>query len=203
MYIIKPFIRLFLTMIHEIIITILIVFSTPLPWWLMIFHKVNKRGGFSLRVITYLSVGVVWAVLGFLAFTNQGAMFGDRFDVSSLTVGLGVVFIVLAVVIDWQVIRYLGLKRLICITEIEGKSKNQLVTAGIYKYARHPRYIEYPFWFLGFGLIFGYVFLLFFAVYIFLSLWLATYIEEEELVSRFGKQYVEYKKRVPRFFVRI
>jgi protein-S-isoprenylcysteine O-methyltransferase Ste14 len=55
---------------------------------------------------------------------------------------------------------------------------------------------------LGLALVFRYQVLLWFALYLFLAFWLASYFEEAELVQRFGQAYVDYRKNVPRFFVR-
>jgi protein-S-isoprenylcysteine O-methyltransferase Ste14 len=109
----------------------------------------------------------------------------------------------LAAIIDIQVIKHLGLKKLICVTELkQKKEKSNLITSGIYKYSRHPRYVEYPLWFLGLGLILRYWFLILFSVYIFIGLWAASYFEEKELIKRFGNSYIEYRKKVPRFFIK-
>ncbi len=78
----------------------------------------------------------------------------------------------------------------------------KLLTEGIYARIRHPRYIEALLWTLGYALFANYL-----AVYIgFLlavpALYLVVLLEERELRDRFGAEYEEYCRRVPRFIPR-
>jgi methanethiol S-methyltransferase len=94
----------------------------------------------------------------------------------------------------------LGSSRVMGSSEFK-KTKDKLITTGIYSWARHPRHVEHPLWFIGLGLLLGYVILYLFAIYLFIGLLIATYFEEKELIKRYGKQYLEYKKRTHAFFV--
>lgn len=183
----------------EPILTILIVFAAPLPWWMIVVHLVKRKSSKIFGVFAYLSVAVPWLILGLIAFLNQDLIFGDQFETSFVLQGVAVLCMICAVVIDWQVITKLGFKRLVCVSELEGKGK--LVTTGVYRYARHPRYVEFPLWAFGFGLLLGYYFLLWFGFYLFISLWIESYFEEAELVERFGDAYRQYQKKVRRFFI--
>lgn len=187
----------------EYILTILIAFAAPVPLWAIVFHLAVEKNS-RYRFILYLSIGLAWLLAGYFAFRNRALLFAQRFPSSFPLQILGLGVILAALIIDWQVMKALGFKRLSCMSELKGNaSPGALVTAGIYKYARHPRYVEYPLWSLGFALIFGYVFLLWFSFYLFLAFWLVSYFEESELVRRFGEAYREYQRKVPRFFVRL
>lgn len=187
----------------ENVLTALITFATPLPWWLILLHLASQKGTLC-RLLAYGSIGVAWIAFGYVAFTISSTFFTHRLPRSLYLQILGSGLSLVALILDWQVMKSLGFKRLTCIGEIRrNSSPGELVTAGIYRYSRHPRYVEYPLWSLGFSLIFGYLFLLWLSVYLFVAFWLATYFEESELVRRFGQAYIDYQKKVPRFFIRL
>jgi len=54
---------------------------------------------------------------------------------------------------------------------------------------------------LGLGLVYGYTFLLWFTLYLFIGFYINTFFEEKELVERFGDEYKKYQKRTARFFL--
>ena len=85
---------------------------------------------------------------------------------------------------------------------IPEKDKTELVTRGIFKISRNPA-------FLGFDLVYIGVAMLFFnpvnaalSVFAIASLHLQILQEEKFLAVTFGKPYVEYKKKVCRYFGR-
>ncbi len=188
-------------MIIEYILVALVVFMAPIPWWQILFHSSIIKDWRVFPTLIYLSISLMWLVLGYFAFTNIGLFFSWTFESGWVFWVLGGVILLAVVYLDWQIMGVLGLKRLICIAEMERKGK--LVVSGIYKYARHPRYVEYSLLFLGLGLVFGNWFLILFSVYVFLSFWIETYFEEKELINRFGSSYKKYKKKVPKFFIRL
>lgn len=166
-------------------------------------HLAVQKKSLFYRFVAYPSLGIAWLMLAYAAFVSQKILFASQFQSNLVIQLLGISLLIVALIIDWQVVKALGFKRLSCLRELQkDATPGQLVTTGIYRYARHPRYIEYLFWSLGFGLVFGYQLLLWFALYLFLSFWLTSYFEEAELVQRFGQAYVDYQKRVPRFFIR-
>jgi protein-S-isoprenylcysteine O-methyltransferase Ste14 len=174
-----------------------------MPWWLILVHLAVKKERTSYRFIVYPSNLIAWIIVAYAAFGHQDWLFANRFQSNPAIQLLGVSLLIAALIIDWQVVKVLGFKRLICLGELQQNSNpGQLVTTGIYGYARHPRYVEFVLWSLGLALVFRYQVLLWFALYLFLAFWLASYFEEAELVQRFGQAYVDYRKNVPRFFVR-
>jgi protein-S-isoprenylcysteine O-methyltransferase Ste14 len=188
--------------VAENVLAILVIFAAPIPWWLILLHLAVQKEGMLCRFVTYFSIGIFWLALAYPVLTARKFLFASRFQPNSALELLGILLLILALVIDWQVLKALGFKRLICLRELQkNESPAMLVTSGIYRHARHPRYVEYLFWSVGLGLIFGYAFLLWFGIYLFSSFWLASYFEEVELVQRFGQAYVDYQKSVPRFFI--
>jgi protein-S-isoprenylcysteine O-methyltransferase Ste14 len=81
----------------------------------------------------------------------------------------------------------------------------KLVTTGLYAHVRNPMFIGGFLVLEGFGVMFGLLSLIFVFAPL-LMLFYAFYVnavEEKELEMKFGKEYVEYKKRVPMFIPRL
>jgi len=81
----------------------------------------------------------------------------------------------------------------------------KLITGGIYAFSRNPMLMGIFFIFFGIGVIIGSLSLTFiFTPLLILVFYVQiTKIEEREMELKFGREYLDYKKRVPRFFPRI
>lgn len=75
--------------------------------------------------------------------------------------------------------------------------RGPLVTYGPYAYTRHPIYLGVWLISLGLGLLFG--FPLIASILLLFWLNLVIHFEEKELCEAYGREYEEYKRRVPRF----
>lgn len=86
---------------------------------------------------------------------------------------------------------------------VSATDKTELVTDGIYRISRNPA-------FLGFGLVYAGMLLMFFNLYLFAVSVLASLflhlqivnVEEDHLITAFGDEYLSYKKQVNRYFGR-
>lgn len=175
------------------VLTLLAAFSAPLPFWLILVHILPS----NLKKVGYFSAPLFWLVFGYAFFTFD--VFGNKLLTGPVWILSGLFCLVLAIAIDWSVMRTLGLHRIACVGEINNQ-RSGLVTSGIYRFARHPRYVEYALISLGLGLVYGYTFLLWFSLYLFIGFYINTFFEEKELIERFGDEYRKYQKRTPRFF---
>ena len=184
------------------LISVFVVGITPVPWWLIIFHYLVRKQSKVITIVSYASIAIFWGILGFYVYHHMELLFGQRFTPTWVMRLLGFIVILLAATMDWKVMQTLGVKRLLMFVEMkQEKTHEQFVTSGIYQYARHPRYVEYMLIALSVVLFFGYIFMFYYLIYLILSFWLATSAEEKELVERFGNDYREYQKKVPRFFI--
>ncbi len=77
----------------------------------------------------------------------------------------------------------------------------KLVTTGPYAYVRNPQGTSWFILFLGLGVLLQSISLvsIFTPLFILLSVFKLKMYEEPELEKRFGKEYVEYKERVPMY----
>ncbi|MFC1904377.1 methyltransferase family protein [Chloroflexota bacterium] len=81
----------------------------------------------------------------------------------------------------------------------------KLITTGLYRYSRNPMLLGLFIVLLGLGLLLGSLSLIFVFVPIFvlINVLYLKAIEEKEMAKKFGKQYLEYKERVPMFFLKL
>jgi len=85
-------------------------------------------------------------------------------------------------------------------TPVPGNPPKHLVTGGPYQISRNPIYVAYVCLLFGEFLFFGYVILLLYAVVTFIGFHAAiVWIEEPILRRRFGKEYLEFMRNVPRW----
>ena len=80
-----------------------------------------------------------------------------------------------------------------------------LVATGPYVYVRNPMVIGLSIVLLGFSILLRSITLtfIFTPLFVLLNAWELKAIEEPELEKRLGKEYIEYKKKVPMFIPRL
>jgi protein-S-isoprenylcysteine O-methyltransferase Ste14 len=82
------------------------------------------------------------------------------------------------------------------------KKENKLVKSGIYSKIRHPVYLSFNIFCLGFNLILLDWFLLIIYLIGSIGLYFQTIDEEKILIEYFGDEYLEYMKKTGRFFAK-
>ncbi len=82
-----------------------------------------------------------------------------------------------------------------------GGSASALVTSGIYRRTRNPMYLSFLFFIIGIGLVFANSWMIILAPLLLLYVQ-ERIIKREEgyLTQRFGPDYIEYRKKVRRWF---
>lgn len=79
----------------------------------------------------------------------------------------------------------------------------QFVIEGIYRYVRHPQYSGFILSIIGFLIQWPTIITLIMAPMLFLMYTRLAKKEEKEMIDTFGDQYIQYMKKVPRFFPKI
>jgi protein-S-isoprenylcysteine O-methyltransferase Ste14 len=99
---------------------------------------------------------------------------------------------------SWSLVVFLKSKG----TPVPFNPPPKLVVSGPYKYSRNPMTAGLFLQMFGLGILLGSILLtfVFTPLYVFLHTRQLKKIEEPELEKRLGKEYVEYKKKVPMFF---
>lgn len=187
----------------ETILMVLAAFALPIPPWLILLHSTIIKSKGVLRKIIYFSLSLLWSVSFITVFNLKDYILAPKFTPGLFLKIVAIIILFIALIIDFFTVRALGYRRLACVAELQKKqTPGTLITKGIYNYARHPRYVEYLLLSLFFTLFLGYYSFLFFTIYLLIGLVIATEFEEKELINRFGNSYIEYKNKVPKFFIR-
>ncbi|NIM50470.1 MAG: DUF1295 domain-containing protein [Gemmatimonadales bacterium] len=177
-----------------------------LPPGILLWVAIHPFARFWRRVgpgWTYAALGV--PVVGMMAgvFLARGRLLATEFGTSYPLIGLAVLCLIAAGTIMRKRRKYLTFGILSGVPELSRKDHpGKLLTEGIYSVIRHPRYVEMLLWTFGYALFANYL-----AVYIAVlltapMLYLVVVLEERELRDRFGLEYEEYCRTVPRFVPR-
>lgn len=157
---------------------------------------VRLREEFSVRTaIFYLIVlGVLLpAVVNFLFFPLPPT----RFDQILIVFGL-VIFIIGGVLAVWAKLT-MG-KSWHHAIKLHSKQEDKMITTGPFAFSRNPIYLGFLLMAFGFNFTLR-SFFIFLVLVLFIILRLVIQKEEKILEDHFGKDYLDYKKRVPRFLL--
>jgi protein-S-isoprenylcysteine O-methyltransferase Ste14 len=185
-------------------VAVLILVSVPptVLYWLVIhpfFGFWRRRGkAFTFSVVSAGFLATVTVL--FLVREPLLAIRGPW--VPGLAVAGGALYL-LAISLERQTRRKLRWKVLVGVPEIDPESAGPgLLTDGIYARTRHPRYLTFMIALFGFALMTNYLAVWVLAFLVVPAMWWIVFWEERELVERFGDEYREYCRRVPRFLPR-
>ena len=154
-------------------------------------------------VWTYVVLTPVVVVVMVALFLQRRLLLSTDLGLSLPLVVLGIVGLACGATITVRRRKHLTSKILSGIPELSADPADQkLLTQGIYGTIRHPRYIEALLWVLGYAFIANYVGLYVLFVLSIPTVFLIVLLEERELRERFGAEYEEYCRRVPRFVPR-
>jgi protein-S-isoprenylcysteine O-methyltransferase Ste14 len=106
------------------------------------------------------------------------------------------------VVLGLQRRRYLTMRLLSGIPELRDDGPGRLLTQGVYARIRHPRYVEVLLGVAAYALVANYLGGYVVVIATVTAMFPLVILEERELRDRFGAEYDEYARRVPRFIPR-
>ena len=149
---------------------------------------------------TILCGGMLLMMIGI--YVARDVLLGTDLGTNVVTILLAIPCVAIAAVIGLKRKRYLTFRILAGVPEVSGTNRGALLTEGPYSVIRHPRYVEAMLAVLAYALVASYVgtYVLFFASIP--MIYLIVILEERELRDRFGEQYEEYCRAVPRFLPR-
>ena len=189
---------------YYVALVILIGLQYGILMWLVIHPLALAK---SLRQVgpvwAYMTVAVPGLLLAGTIVWFRDTILAIDYGTNYLWMALSVIPFALAVAIYLGHRKYLTLQILVGVPELTGSQEGVLLTEGIYSRIRHPRYVESILWILGYALFTNYL-----ALYVAFLLMLpimhiVVLLEEKELKERFGVEYEEYCRHVPRYIPRV
>lgn len=151
-------------------------------------HATKDNDNYSLLVFyvsIWLSAGIAFPV----SFSEYGRI-SSHFPLMSI---LGFLTICLGLFIRLTAIKTLQDQFTYTVKIIDN---HELITAGIYKYIRHPSYSGQSLIFLGMGIaVSNWLSILIFFIPTLLTTFYRISVEERVLLDHFGEQYSAYKRR--------
>jgi protein-S-isoprenylcysteine O-methyltransferase Ste14 len=181
------------------IAAIVLFLQLPIPlFWFVVHPSIGFwRRHRTAAYVTGLSLS--WPVVAVCLIAFRHELFrGNKTPAWSLAIGIAL--IVFEIWIFWRANHDLGTARLAGKSELSGGG--EVVSRGTYARIRHPRYLGSFLAILGACFLAGTRWLWIVAIVWTILTLIAIAFEEREMRARFGKTYLEYCRRVPRFVPR-
>jgi protein-S-isoprenylcysteine O-methyltransferase Ste14 len=188
------------------VLAVLCVITLPpgLLYWFVI-HPWARWWRRLGPVRTYAIVLPVMTAFGVLLFRVRARLLGADLGMNWSLIAIGVVLYGLSTWIAFQHWRHLSIATMIGIPELspDEQRRGKLLKDGIYRVVRHPRYLSAGLAVIALALFVDYV-----GVYVLIFLlfplgYPMLVFEERELVDRFGEEYRQYQREVPRILPRL
>ncbi|HAK89169.1 MAG: hypothetical protein A2077_00680 [Nitrospirae bacterium GWC2_46_6] len=155
----------------------------------------------KLGIFTYIMPLLTWLPLAYVIYMNREFLLGFATDLPLILNIIGIVLFIAGTLLHMWTGKLLGLLGLMGLPEISSKQEGRLVAEGPFSIVRHPTYLAHTLMFSGIFLMTEVltVGVLTFSDFVIVNA-LIIPLEEKELSTRFGREYEEYKKLVPRKF---
>ncbi|MBI4462977.1 MAG: isoprenylcysteine carboxylmethyltransferase family protein [Acidobacteria bacterium] len=175
----------------------------PIPVFWLLVHPVANFWRRYPRGCYYGLAPLVWIVLAMALVRGRVWWLAERFSQHWLATLVGVGLLAADVALILQVERQAGWRALVGLPELmPAHHPGRLVAGGIYQRVRHPRYLGMMLAWWGAVLLSGATRLAILVAGATVLAWVVSELEERELAARFGREYVAYRERVPRFVPR-
>jgi len=184
------------------VLGVLLVISLPpaIAYWLLIhpfawfWRKLGPR-------VSFLTVGSLCVLVGMGFYRFRTVLLGTDLGTNWPFIALGAVLYGASAWITVITRRQLKLSTLAGLPEVsDSEEANPLLQEGIYDIIRHPRYLSVVIGTAGFALVVNYRGAYLVVLASMAGLFLVALMEERELATRYGSEYVEYRARVPSIF---
>lgn len=183
------------------LITIVAVPPGFLLWYAI--HPFARRWRRLGAKRTYLILMPPVVVLMALTFVVRDTLLGHNFGTHYVMLGPALLCLGCGFAIARRRRKHLRFGILAGVPEMSQSDSGRLLTEGIYASIRHPRYVETLFVVAAYALFANYLGAYIVAAAAVPAIYLIVLLEERELRERFGDEYAEYCRRVPRFVPRL
>ncbi len=182
-------------------VVLLVLLPPAIIYWLIIhpFAAFWRRRG---PVLTLTVAFGQMIVVGWLLYRWRDRLIGADLGFSWWLSGLAVLLYLCSIGAELSIRKHLKVSTLAGIPEVNQKVEGRVLQEGIYSRVRHPRYLNVMLAATAWALFVNYVGTWLLIPLTALALRLVVYFEERELIDRFGEEYRDYSRRVPRFWPR-
>ncbi len=164
------------------------------------FVRFWRRLGAGWTYATLSPFVISWMLM---AFAKREALLGLDLGTHLWLLAPAAVCLVTGIVVAVMRRRHLTPRILTGLPELSPQKRpGKLITAGIYARIRHPRYVEVVLFTAAYAFFANYAGAYATTVLSIPALYFVVVLEERELRDRFGAEYEEYCRRVPRFLPR-
>lgn len=173
---------------------LLIVFLANYFLYLILFLKTERKRSKAWDNYTKLYL-ILWIAPIILIPLITSSIFSPFFNTISYFQESWLWFILLGIILIIVGVKFV--KSAQEVNKIQGyaKGKHQLITEGVFKIMRHPKYFAWAIIFLGLALIFDSLIALLLTPFIVLFLEFGGYLEEKYIIiPQFGEDYIKYKE---------
>lgn len=181
---------------------IAVLMVVMLPPAIASWYIIHPFAGFWRRLGTVATFSIVYALLisaCLLLWEFRGVLVGADLGTQPLLLALAVPAVIAGIIITRRRRRLLTSRILLGVPEFSSKDKGRLLTEGIYAKTRNPRYLELLAFALTYVAFANYLGTWILYALSFPAIHLVVLLEERELRDRFGAEYDEYCRRVPRY----
>jgi protein-S-isoprenylcysteine O-methyltransferase Ste14 len=175
---------------------VVLFLQLPIPlYWFVVHPQVNFWRRHE-RLVYVVGLSCSWLPVTVAMIVFHRRLFRSAWPSAGALI-IGLALIAFEAWIFWRVHRDLGTARLVGKTELSGAGK--IERGGIYSRIRHPRYTASFLAILGACFLAGTPAMWMVTVAWLVLMLVAISFEEKEMSARFGTEYTDYCKRVPRF----
>ncbi len=173
--------------------------------WINILYKAATGSSRVRTLLTPVGAGLFFLLIAFFIVVSlqlDNFLGFPKLLPASLNVIVSVPILAIGLFLMlWSVLHFIKVKG----TPVPFNPPPKLVTTGPYAYARNPMLTGVFTLLFGLGVLFRSISLVFIftPLFVLLNVLELRAVEEPELGKRLGKEYVEYKKRVPMFIPRL
>jgi protein-S-isoprenylcysteine O-methyltransferase Ste14 len=189
------------TVRHFIAVTLLLALPVLIGLWCAIhpFARTWRRIGLKA---TYTVLMVPAFALGWLLWTRRATLIGTDLGTQPALLVLAAVFFAIGMWVARARGRHLTHHIMVGFPELTSADPGRLLTGGIYSRVRNPRYIEVLLGMLAYACVANFSGTWALVLLSAPALHLVVLLEESELRDRFGAEYDDYLRRVPRWIPR-
>jgi protein-S-isoprenylcysteine O-methyltransferase Ste14 len=191
------------TVRHVLALLAILTYLPAVAWW-WVTHPFVRFWRALGRPLYYLTMILLSAVVIAVIYPLREPLLRVEFGTNELLWPLALFAYGLSVYIEVRCRRHLKLAILLGSPELApGGHGGKLITDGIYRRIRHPRYVAVWLGTVALALFTNYLAVYVIAGALIPALYLVVVLEEKELHDRFGADYTLYAEKVPRFVPKV